>query len=409
MTRLLRRLAPVRLLAVPAAAFGLALAVFGALGGATDAPATAREDVASLTAAGFAALQEARETADPAATERAQVAFLRARRLDRRDVDAVIGLGTLAMSRHHFRAGLRYGREATRLAPQLARPYALLIDAQVELGRYADARRSAERMIGIRPDLASYARVSFQRELRGDLDGALEAMRLAVASGGDAPENAAYTQSLLAHLQALRGRRGAARRAYGAALRRVPGYAPALAGLARLDASAGRLGPAVERMREVVRRQPLPEHVVALGELELLAGEEQLARQRFDEQRRTMSTLGSDEDVSLAHLEADHGDPARAVAVARRAWRSAPSVHAADALGWALTRASRPAEGLRWARRALHLGSADPAFLTRAGLSAAAAGDATAARTYLRRALARDARFSAVWAPRARRALASVS
>ena len=394
-----------RRLAAPALAFAAALGAFSVLSGADARPAASQGEVSALTARGFSALQEARETGDPGAQDRAQVAFERARRLDPGDVDAAVGLGTLAMSRHHFRAGLRYGQEAVRRAPALARPYALLVDAQVELGRYGAGRRSVDRMVALRPDLASYARVSFQRELRGDLDGAMEAMELAVASGGPAAENAAYAQSLLAHLEALRGRRGAARRAYGEALRRVPRYVPALAGLARLDAGEGRIGRAVTRMRDVVRRQPLPEHVVALGELELQAGDARRAQGRFDEQRRTMSRLGSDEDVSLALLEAEHGDPQRAVRVGRRAWRSAPSVHAADALGWALTRAGRPADGLRWARRALRLGSADPAFLARAGLSAAASGDRRASRTYLRRALARDPRFSAVWAPRARRAL----
>lgn len=405
---MLRRPSRVRALVVPLMAFAIALGVLSALNGTTAQPAARPADAASLAARGYAALQEARETADPRAFERAQAAFERLRALDRRNVDALIGLGTLAMSRHHFREALELGRAATRLAPELARPYAVLVDAQTELGDYAGAERSVDRMIDLRPDLSSYARVSFQRELRGDLDGAMEAMRLAVASSGDVPENAAYTQSLLGHLEATRGRRGAARRAYEAAVRRVDGYVPALAGLAKLDASGGRVRRAVAAMREVVRRQPLPEHVVALGELEVLAGKRRTAQRRFDDQRRTMSTQGSDEDVSLALLEAEHGDRRRAVAVARRAWRSAPSVHSADALGWALTTAGRPVDGLRWGQRALELGSADPAFLTRAGLSAVAAGRRELARTYLRRALARDHRFSAVWAPRARLALADL-
>lgn len=404
----MRRLPRSRALAGPVAAFALALLVFSTIDGGAAEGARPAGDAAALTGRGFAALQNARETADPRTFARAQAAFDTARELDPRSVDALVGLGTLAMSRHHFREALGLAQAAVRLAPGLARPYAVLVDAQVELGEYRAAERSVNRMIDLRPDLASYARVSFLRELHGDLDGAMEAMRLAVSSGGDAPENAAYAQSLLAHLEATRGRRAAARRAYTTALRRVDGYVPALAGIARLDASAGRLTRAVTAMRDVVRRQPLPEHIVALGELELLAGRPEVARRHFDEQRRTMSTQGSDEDVSLALLEAEHGDRRRAVTVAHRAWRAAPSVHSADALGWALTQHGRPDEGLRWARRALRLGSVDPVFLARAGLSAVAAGDRVAATRYLRRALARDDHFSAVWAPRARRALAAL-
>nr|MBA3326930.1 tetratricopeptide repeat protein [Solirubrobacterales bacterium] len=369
----------------------------------------AQRDVGALTQRGNAELQRGRETGDPAHYERAEAAFRQALSRDRRDVDATVGLGTLAMNRHHFRTALRYAKAAHDLAPALVRPYPVLVDAQIELGRYTQAGRTLQRMVDLRPDLASYARVSFYRELHGDLDGAASAIRLAISAGGDVPENVAYVQSLLGHVEAVRGRRAAARDAYETALAGVDRYVPALVGLARLDAGAGRLETAVHQMRDVVRRQPLPEHVVALAELEALAGHAQLARRRFDAQRRTMSTTGSDEDVGLALLEADHGNPRRAVAVGHRAWRAAPSVHSADALGWALTRAGRPADGLRWGRRALKLGSRDPAFLARAGLSAAAAGREATARRYLRRSIARDPRFSAVWAPRVRNALRDLS
>ena len=75
-------------------------------------------------------------------------------------------------------------------------------------------------------------------------------------------------------------------------------------------------------------------------------------------------------DVELAIYEADHGDRERAVTLAREAWAQAPSVRAADALGWALTRAGRAEDGLRWARRALRLGSLDPTFRYHAGIAA---------------------------------------
>jgi hypothetical protein len=62
------------------------------------------------------------------------------------------------------------------------------------------------------------------------------------------------------------------------------------------------------------------------------------------------------------------------VSLARRAWKTAPSVRSADALGWALTRAGRAREALPWAARALRLGSKDPGFNLHAGLAARAAG-----------------------------------
>ena len=84
-------------------------------------------------------------------------------------------------------------------------------------------------------------------------------------------------------------------------------------------------------------------------------------------------------------------------------------MRSADALGWALTAAGHPREGLAWARRALGLGSRDAGFLYHAGMSARAAGNRAAARRHLRAALAGNPRFSPLYAPRARRALEAVS
>ena len=137
-------------------------------------------------------------------------------------------------------------------------------------------------------------------------------------------------------------------------------------------------------------RLPLPEYVIGLGEAELAAAERagelpgrgaaaRAARLRATGRRdlalvRAQESLvaeaGVDADVELAIYEADHGDRDRAVALAREAWAQAPSVRSADALGWALTRAGRPEAGLRWARRALRLGSLDPTFRYHAGIAA---------------------------------------
>ncbi len=396
------------MLAVPAVVFVVSLGAFTAL---NDTPQTSREssdDAAGLTRGGNIELQKARETADPARYKRAEAFFRKALDAEPRDVDATVGLGTLALARHDFREALRLGRAARHLAPKLARPYAVLVDAQLELGHYAAAGRSLQQMIDLRPNLASYARVSYFRELHGDLSGARQAMGLAVSAGTGVPENAAYVQTLLGNLEAARGKTDAARRAYATALSGVEDYAPALAGRARLDGAAGRFGLAIGAYEKIVQRQPLPEYVIALGETQQAAGRSADARESFalvDAQRRLLAANGVNSDVELALFEADHGDRRRAIDLARRAWRAAPSVRSADAVGWALTRAGHPATGLAWARRALRLGSRDAPALTRAGLSARAAGYDRKARRYLRRALQANPHFSVVWAPRAREAL----
>ena len=153
----------------------------------------------------------------------------------------------------------------------------MVADAQVELGRYAAAARTIQRLVDLKPGLASYARVSYFRELSGDVDGAVAAMRLAVSAGGS-PESTAYVQTLVGDLELARGRTDAARDAYRFALRDVPSYPQALTGLARIDAASGALPRAAARLRRSTDRLPLTSALTLLAEVERAAGRDRAAR-----------------------------------------------------------------------------------------------------------------------------------
>jgi pentatricopeptide repeat protein len=342
---------------------------------ATVRAAPGRADGYTLLAGAY--LQKVRETGDAGFYARAELAVNRALTLAPGDPAALTQRSALELARHDFGAGLSDARRAHAQAPAVNKPFGVLVDALVELGRYDEAGRVLQEMVDRRPDLAGYARVSYFRELHGDLDGAVRAMRLAVSAGGDVAENEAYVRSLLGGLELQRGRLGAARREFRAALNSMPGYAAASAGLAKVEVARGALGSAIARLRGVVARLPLTEHVVALAEAERAAGRRAAARRDLElarAEQRLLARSGVNTDVETALFEADHGSPARAVALARRAWAAAPSVRSADAMGWALTRAGRARAALPWAARALHLGSRDPSFNLHAGLAARAAG-----------------------------------
>jgi tetratricopeptide (TPR) repeat protein len=357
-------------------------------------------------------VQKVREGGDAVYYTRAADVLEEARRIDPRNSAVFTELGTLALARHQFRDGLEYGLRARELAPTTVKPLGVIVDAQVELGRYDAAARTLQTMLDEKPNVAAYARASYLRELRGDLPGALTAMRLAVSAGGNAPENVAYVQSLLGHLQFARGQLGAAERAYDEALVRYPGYASAQVGIARIDAARGDLDGAIERLRESVRSAPSIEALIALGEFELAAGQDARARGHLDAARAEYGKLaanGENTDTELALIEAEHGSAAKAVRLGRSAWRKAPSVRSADALGWALTNAGRPEAGKVWARRALRLGSRDPRFLFHAGIAALKAGDRADAKRWLAASLEPNPAFSPRHAPRAERALGGLT
>ena len=379
---------------------------------ATRAAITEEPGDAALRAAlGDLYYQRGRETADSSWNEKAHIAYERALALDPDSAQATTGLGTLALAKHDFAGGLRYGERALLLEPESVRPYAAIVDAQVELGRYGDARRSLERMISLKPNLASYARISYFRELHGDLAGALAAMQRAVSAGGGSPENVAYVETLLGNLQFQAGQIGRAGAAYSTALARVPEYLPAQVGLATVQAAQGDLDDAIERYGAVVKTSAVHEYHVLLLEAQLADGRLDAAREEIAAIRENQAIErrnGVNTDAELAIFEADHGSPARAVALGRSAVNTAPSVPAADALSWALTSAGRGEAALHWAKQALRTGWRDPLVRYHAGMAAKAAGERALARRWLTQAVALNPQFSLLHAPRAQRALASL-
>jgi tetratricopeptide (TPR) repeat protein len=350
-------------------------------------------------------LQKARETGDPSFYARADGVLGSALARGPEDPAELTVAATLAAGRHDFRKAEQLAARARTLSPDSLAAFPVLVDALVELGRYGEAERTLQQFIDRKPSLPAYARVSYVRELHGDLAGAADAMARAVSAGGGARENLAYVQTLLGDLERARGRLAAARRAYAAALASMPDYVPALAGRARLTAARGDLAGAIAGWKQVVTLLPLPEYAIELGEAELAAGRRRAGRADLaivHAQERLLADAGVNTDAERAIYEADHGNRARAVALAREAWQNAPSVRSADALGWALTRSGDREAGLRWARRALRLGSLDPTFRYHAGI---AAGDTPEGRRNLRLALRHGLGAHPLHANRARAAL----
>jgi tetratricopeptide (TPR) repeat protein len=394
--------------ALPPGAVSPTAGRIAALEAAVAADATNGDALLEL---GVALLQRVRETADPSLYPRAEAVFERARDLDPEDPLPLVGLGSLALARHEFDAALDLGRRALALGPGLSTAQGVVVDALVELGRYPEAVDAVQAMVDLRPDLASYARVSYIRELYGDLAGALDAMRLAVQAGGGASENNAYVIVLYGNLLALAGERAEAAQAYGAALAAFPDFPAALAALGRLAVSDGDLATAIDRFSRAADIVPLPEFVIALGEAREASGDAAGAAESYALARAETALFkanGVVVDLELALFEADHGDAAIALGLAEDAYAERPTVKAADALAWALLKAGRTAEAGKRSIEALRLGSRDPVLLYHAGAIAAAAGDSKAAVRDLRAALELDPGFSPTGAAAARKLLASL-
>jgi tetratricopeptide (TPR) repeat protein len=349
---------------------------------------------------GDAYLQHVRETADPTDYGRAASALNEANVLDPDNPEAVIGLGVLALARHDFAGALSLGQRAVALAPSSSRARGVVVDALTELGRYPDAVTAAQEMIDLRPDLASLSRVAYQRELRGDIDGAIEAMARAFDAGaGTPPENREYIRVLIGDLCLLKGDEPTARQVYQASLTVIPDYVWANAGLARAAVARGELETAIDYYEKATDKLPIPELLIALGETQEATGHAAEAEGNYELVRAVQKLLvanGVNVDLELALFDANHGDPDSAVDLALRAYATQPNVKAADALGWALFRAGRVDEAAAYSAESLKLGSTYPGFAFHAGAIALVQGRTADAETYLERATSATGTLSAL-------------
>jgi len=89
-------------------------------------------------------------------------------------------------------------------------------------------------MDSIRPDIRSYSRISYLREIYGDYPGAIEAMKLAVSAGGAGDEPTEWTRVQLARLYENTGDLKSAEMHYLIALDERPDYGYATAGLGHI-------------------------------------------------------------------------------------------------------------------------------------------------------------------------------
>jgi len=392
-------------------------ALAGAVGGVTAGSVAALEeqvstspgDAALLTQLGFAYQLRWRETADASYLPRSETALRRALRADAAEPNAVLGLGSLALIRHEFREALVYGRRAQLLLVGSSRPYGVIGDAFIELGRYEKAFGAFERMISLRPGLASYARIAYARELTGDPVGAISAMRLALDAAAGQPEPTAFVLVELAKLELGLGRTEAASRHAGAALQMLPGYPAARLEAARIAAAQGRIQRAVAQARRAAEAIPTPQAVALLADLLDRAGNAAEARR----QRATISVIdrllevnGVQVDLESAVYRADQRiRPRQTVALARQARAERPSIYGDDALAWALARAGRCEEALPFAERSLRLGTQDPLIYFHRGYAEGCAGNRGEMLEWYGRALELSPAFSIRWAPVARAAL----
>jgi tetratricopeptide (TPR) repeat protein len=358
---------------------------------------------------GDAYLQKARETGDPLNYTRGEQALLKALELDPNSVQAMTLLGAVALGRHEFQKALEWAERSLEINPSHAGAYGVLGDAQVELGHYEAAFASFQRMVDLKPNLDSYARVSYARQLTGDVQGAVEAMQRAVASSWPETEGAAWARVQLGDLYFNSGRIDGAAEQYEAALTDFSGYHLALTALGKARAAQGLYDEAIRFYEQVVAIIPQPTTLAALGDLYARTGRSDQAQLQYD----TVEFIGKLSSFNqqlynreLALFYADHDIKlAEALKLTTQEIKVRQDIYGYDALAWALFKNGRAREAAEAIAQAMNLGTADASIYYHAGMIYYRLGDQQQARQHLQQALKLNPHFSIWHADEAKRAL----
>jgi len=355
-------------------------------------------------------MQKGRETGDFGYNARAEAALDQSLKLAPGNRETQTLHATLLLTYHRFREALDEAKRMQSAGPATPELYGIMTDALVELGDYSEAIKAAQQMMNMRPDAAAYARVSYLRALHGDLEGAIEAMRVAVkATNPNHPENASWYRVHLGVELMNAGKREEAEREFDIALKMFPGYHLALAAKGRARAAAGDFDGAVDFYRQAQERVPLPDYAIALGDLYTRLGRPNEAKQ----QQQLVEFIERDNASSaalysrqLALFWADHDTRLdAALEIMKREHAAREDVLTYDALAWCLFKKGLLTEAAEAIKQAKRLGTRDARMLYHAGMIYEALGDHHRAAEELQLALNTDRAFNVVQAEGAQRRL----
>jgi tetratricopeptide (TPR) repeat protein len=339
---------------------------------------------AALERLGYLYVSRARVTNDPGDYTLAErtAACLEARHPGQ--AAALLLRGHVLHQLHRFAEAEQVARSLVAMRT-IALDYGLLGDALMEQGRLADAGEAYQKMMDLKPFYQSYTRAAHLRWLKGDLDGAIEVIRLAIGSASPRDkESSAWAWTRLASYELQAGRLDEATRAVESALKYEPDYAAALLTEGRIHLAGRRTANALEVLRRAARLNPIPEYQWLLADALRIA---KLDAEAEAVERELVAGGSTADPRTLAiYLATRRTDLPKALSLAEEELRARADVFTLDAHAWALAANGRMAEADRIMTRALAEGTKDARLFLHAGVIHAAAGRDREARRWLKKA-----------------------
>jgi tetratricopeptide (TPR) repeat protein len=194
------------------------------------------KDFEAYNALALALSRRARETSDVKCYAQGEDALKKSFEISPANFDGERIHVWLLLGKHEFAAAREAARALNKRMPDDVMVYGFLTDANIELGNYDEAEKSAQLMLDLRTgNLPALTRAAYLRELFGDVDGARELMNMALESTPPSEvEDAAWILTQIAHLDLADGKTSDAEKQLEHALTLFPGYHYALGNLAKV-------------------------------------------------------------------------------------------------------------------------------------------------------------------------------
>ncbi|MBV9743288.1 MAG: tetratricopeptide repeat protein [Acidobacteriia bacterium] len=311
-------------------------------------------------------IQKTRETTDYSYLDRAATVLDRVLGVDSSNYEAQRLLTETRLERHLFAQAAESSRRLLAINPSDPWNWGTLGDALIEIGEYDGAADAYQKMVGLRPDLASYNRAAHYRFLFDDVQGAIEIMKKAIEAGSTSAENVAWCMVDLGGIYFKTGQLDLARQSFTDALRTFKNYHPAYAGLGKVLAETGDVEGAIASYRRAQEITPLPDYAAALYDLYRKNGQSALAAKQMDlldAIDKLARANGEKANRNLVFAFADHDiklDRALELAIGELEFRK--DIYSYDALAWALYKNHRYAEAQEYMQKALRLNTPEPTF-----------------------------------------------
>lgn len=331
-------------------------------------------------------IQKMRETTDFTYLDRAAQIVGNVISADSQNYEALRLRSEVELERHHFKQVAEYSRQLMNISPNDPWNWGTLGDALVEMGDYEGAAEAYQKMILLRPDLASYNRAAWFRFLSGDMLGAIDIMKKAIGAGSPSSENTAWCLVELGHLYLKNGQAEEAEQAYTTAVKVFPGDHPGYAGMGRAQAAQRHFKAAIASYEKAQASTPLPDYAAALYDLYTVQKDAKNARKQLEmieviDQINKKNGEVTNRNVALIFADHDyHVDRALELATAELDVRK--DIYSYDALAWALYKNHKFAEADQAMAKALRMGTPEPAFYYHAEQIALANGKTKEAEEY---------------------------